>query len=931
MLNVYQRSWVGLVSLLCFLIFGQSAAMGQCPSARSGKGPVIYPGGVMFRVWAPNAESVNVSGPFNNWSSSAHPLCSEGTGYWSADIAGVTNGTQYKFVIRRAGATLWQRDPRGRAVVNSVGNSIVADAQAYVWQDAASTLPNWNETVIYEMHVGTFNDPTPTNNVPANFYDAAQKLDHLVELGVNMVELLPVNEFPGDYSWGYNPSEVFAVESVYGGVNALRHFVNEAHKRNIGVILDVVYNHLGPNDLSLWQFDGWSTGGYGGIYFYQDARVNTPWGNTRPDYGRAEVRWFLQDAVMMWLDECHIDGFRWDATAYIRNVYGNDNDPANDLNDGWGMMMEANNRLDAAAPWAISIAEDMKGNPWLTKTTGEGGAGFDSQWDPGFVHPVRAAINDGSDANRSMFAVRDSIVRKENNDAFKRVIYTESHDEVANGKQRNPSTIDLANPGSFFARKRSTLGAGILLTSPGIPMLFQGQEILEDEWFRDTDPVDWSKKTTYNGVFRLYKDLIALRKNATGATRGLTGQNVNVFHVNDGNKVIAYHRWMNGGAGDDVVVVANFANTTWPASSNYRIGFPQGGTWYVHFNSDATIYGSDYSNIGGQTVNAEAVAYNGLGFSGTIAMGPYSVLVLSQGSGTAPVDQPPSAGLTAPASGATVSGSVTISAAAQDDLGVAEVRFYVGGTLVATDTTAPYSTAWNSTSVSNGAYTVQATAVDTIGQTASDSLSINVNNVTDMPPTVSITSPAAGSSVSGTVSIAATATDDLGVASVKFYIDGTLVSTDTTSPYSHSWNTTTATNGSHSLRTVAQDSAGHSTTQTIAVTVGNPVGFLSSYSSMTLAGSFNGWNPALNNMTLISNHTWQVVINLSVGSGAQFKFAANSGWTANWGETNQSDTTVNMSGTAEALGNNIRSSKSMSGNHRFRFNELTRSYSVTKL
>lgn len=931
MVNVYRSvRGVGVALLVLFSSMGLASA--QCPSARSGKGPVMYPGGVMFRVWAPNAESVHVAGTFNNWNSSSHPLCSEGTGYWSADVAGVTNGTQYKLVIRRAGSTHWRRDPRGRAVVDSVGNSIISDPQAYAWEDAASVLPPWNEMVIYEMHIGTFNDPTPANNVPANFHDAAQQLAHLSDLGVNMVKVMPVNEFPGDYSWGYNPAEVFAVESVYGGANGLRHFVNEAHKRNIGVILDVVYNHLGPNDLSLWQFDGWSSGTYGGIYFYQDGRVNTPWGNTRPDYGRAEVRWFFQDAVMMWLDEYHIDGFRWDATAYIRNVYGNDNDPANDLNDGWGMMMEANNRLDAAAPWAISIAEDMKGNPWLTKPTAEGGAGFDSQWDAGFVHPIRAAINDASDANRSMWAVRDAIARKENNDAFKRVIYTESHDEVANGKQRNPPTIDPVNPGSFFARKRSTLGAAVLMTSPGIPMLFQGQEILEDEWFRDDDPVDWAKKTTYAGVYRLYKDLITLRKNAAGSTRGLTGQNLNVYHVNDVNKVIAYHRWMDGGAGDDVVVVANFANTTWPASSNYRIGFPRGGTWHVHFNSDSTLYGSDYGNTGVTTVNADPIAYNGLAFSGTIAMGPYSVLVLSQGTGTTPVDQPPSAGLTAPASGASVTGTVTISAAAQDDQGVTEVRFFAGGTLIAIDTTAPYSTTWNTASVSNGSYTVQAVAVDTIGQTASDSLSVTVNNVVDLRPTVSITAPTGGSTVSGTVTIAASASDDRGVASVRFFIDGALVATDTTAPYSHTWNTTTASNGVRSIRAVAQDTAGQTATQTVSVTVSNrPAGYLSNYGSMTLAASFNGWNPALNNMKLVSNYTWEVVINLSVGSGAQWKFTANGGWTDNWGENNQSDTTVNMTGTAEYVGGNIRSSRSMSGNHRFRFNEQTRVYSVTKL
>jgi len=190
-------------------------ANAQCPSTRTGLGPVIYSNGVMFRVWAPNAQAVNVAGTFNNWNSTSHPLCAESNGYWSADINGITNKTQYKFAIVQGGTTHWRRDPRARAVVNSVGNSIIDDANAYPWGDAASTLPLWNEMIIYQLHVGTFNDPSPSNNVPANFQDAAARLDHIADLGANMVKLLPVNEFPGDYSWGYNPSEVFSGRHLF--------------------------------------------------------------------------------------------------------------------------------------------------------------------------------------------------------------------------------------------------------------------------------------------------------------------------------------------------------------------------------------------------------------------------------------------------------------------------------------------------------------------------------------------------------------------------------------------------------------------------------------------------------------------------------------------------------------------------------------------
>jgi len=1009
--------------ILASIMFGFTTSA-QCPSTRIGKGPVVHSNGVMFRVWAPNADSVHVAGTFNNWSTTAHPLCSEGTGYFSADISSVTNKSQYKFVIRRGTAMHWRRDPRGRAVVNSLGNSIIDDPRAFGWDDAASTLPNWNEMIIYQLHIGTFHDPTPSNNVPATFFDAAAKLDHIAELGANMVELLPVNEFPGAYSWGYNPSEVFSVESSYGGVAGLRHFVNEAHRRNIGVIMDVVYNHLGPNDMqSLWQFDGWAvTNSAGGIYFYQDWRNATPWGNTRPDFSRAEVRWFVGDNILMWLDECHVDGFRWDATAYIRNVYGNNNDPASDLNEGWGMMMEANNRLDQAAPWAISIAEDMRANTFITRKTSEGGAGFDSQWDPDFVHPVRAAVIASNDAGRSMWSVHSAITRKENNDAMKRVIYTESHDEVANGKKRVPSEIDVLNPGSYQARKRSTLGAAVLMTSPGIPMIFMGQEMLEDDWFTDTNPIDWQKKNTFAGTFLLYQDLMLLRKNRTGATRGLTGQHINAYHVNDFNKVIAYHRWSSGGVGDDVVVVANFGGSAWAPASNYRIGLPRPGVWYPVFNSDAARYGADFSNLGGQPVYSENLSWNNQPYSATVSFGPYSVLVLSQANGSL-IDEAPSVGftfpsltgqlltrnvelaasaaddrgvtrvefyvddfmiaadasapyavswdtrtaangphivkaiaydaanqsaedvisilventdlsprvsITSPTNGAILAGVSDIAVSASDDDAVSTVRFFVNGVLAATDAVAPYLFAWDTRATSNGFYEVEAVAIDTAAQTSTGRVAVVVENI-DRVPVVAITSPTNTARVSGTINVSATASDDGSVSSVQFFVNDLSVANDVTAPYGFVWNTTSLSNGVHSIRAVVRDNAGQIAEQTIAATVSNSL-LVSSFHMMSVAGNFSGsgWNPTLNRMTLVSNYTWQGVVTINSSKTTEFKFAANGNWTMNWGDNSQSNRKIPLNDTADQSGANIKIDPRLSGSYQFTFNEQTRRYSVIK-
>jgi 1,4-alpha-glucan branching enzyme len=433
---------------------------------------------------------------------------------------------------------------------------------------------------------------------------------------------MPVLEFPMDYSWGYNPADPFAVESALGGPQGLYRFVKAAHAQGIAVILDVVYNHFGPGDLDLWRFDGWSDGDHnGGIYFYDNSRSHTDWGDTRPDYGRPEVRQYIRDNALFWLNKYRLDGLRLDSVSNIRSVDGRD------LPDGWSLLQWIHNEIRASQPWKITVAEDLQNNEWITKDTGSGGAGFGSQWDAAFVHPIRTAIIAADDATRDMWAVRDALYHGYNGDAVQRVIYTESHDEVANGHARVPEEIWPGNAGSWFSRKRSTLGAALVFTAPGIPMIFQGQEFLEDKYFRDTVPLDWSKLKTYAGIQALYRDLIRLRRNWFNQTRGLRGQQLNVHHVNNTDKLIGYHRWENGGPGDDVVVVANFANRGY---DSYTLGFPRAGQWRVRFNSDWQGYSADYGNHAGYDTVAGNGPADGMPFRANIGLGPYSVLILSQ-------------------------------------------------------------------------------------------------------------------------------------------------------------------------------------------------------------------------------------------------------------------------------------------------------------
>jgi 1,4-alpha-glucan branching enzyme len=459
------------------------------------------------------------------------------------------------------------------------------------------------------------------------FQSLISKLDYLRDLGVNAIEIMAAGEFPFDYSWGYNQSYMFAIENLYGGPNGFRSLVDKAHQRGIAVIFDVVFNHIGPNDCDLWQFDGWSQNGGGGIYFYNDWRERTPWGDNRPDYGRGEVRQYLRDCAVRWLQQRFCDGLRWDATGWIRNVAGADNDPAQDISEGWNLMQWINNETIGVEPWKISIAEDMQQNPWLTKDTGSGGAGFKSQWDAGFVHPIREAIIRADDRWRDMYAVKAAVELRYNADAFGRIIYTESHDEDANGRQRVPEEIWPGNAGSYFSKKRSTLGAALVFTSPGIPMIFQGQEFLQYGWFDASKELDWSLADSEAGIVNLYRDLMHLRRNWFNNTRGLRGQGLNFHHVNNTDKVIAFHRWDHGGAGDDVVVLINMANR---AYDSYSIGMPRSGLWRVRLNSDWNGYSPDFGNHPSFDTEAGGGGQDGMPLSALVGLGPYSAVILSQ-------------------------------------------------------------------------------------------------------------------------------------------------------------------------------------------------------------------------------------------------------------------------------------------------------------
>ena len=577
------------------LLTGLLAVAAPAQSSRSGIGATPYADaggtGVTFRTWAPNASSVSVRGTFNGWGSTALAKDASG-GTWSVDIPRAKTGDEYKFVVNGA----YKKDPRGQRVVNSAGNSIVYDHRTFDWGSSTNFSPIWrNDLVIYEMHAGSYN---AEDWLPSTFDECAEKIPYLKALGVSAVQLMPVNEFPGDRSWGYNPCDLFAIESSHGGPDALKRFVKACHENGLAVLMDVVHNHYGPSDLEMWQYDGWSQNGLGGIYFYNESwKAATDWGSTRPDFGRTEVKDFIQAQIQMWIENYRIDGFRWDSVYNIRTCSGTWNP------DGSAMLAQVNNWLIANHPDVFRIAEDHAFDTDV---------GFEAEWDHSYLNDLRWLATASSDADRNM----DTLAGHLNDTGLDRVVYVESHDTCGdlNNKHRLPYDISSGDPAGYFAKKRALLANAIALVSPGIPMIFNGSEMHEWWTFSNNQALRWSLTNQNAGIVQAYGDLIRLRRNAYGNTAGFKQPgNINVHHVNNAAKVLGFIRWDQGGQTDDIVVAINCSASPFFA---YEVAFPSPGTWYCLYNSDVQGYDASFGGVGpavGGTVTAGTTARLDLG------------------------------------------------------------------------------------------------------------------------------------------------------------------------------------------------------------------------------------------------------------------------------------------------------------------------------
>jgi 1,4-alpha-glucan branching enzyme len=622
-------------------------------------GANLVAGGATFRVWAPGAHSVHVIGDFNGRSRNEASLLSrDARGHWLGFVPGVRDRSRYLFYVAGDGGEGPKRDPYARELQTPFPGECIVRETDFPWHDAGYVTPAFNDFVIYQLHVGTFFTP----NLPrkaGTFLDVARKIPHLAGLGVSAIQLLPIQEFQTQYSLGYNGTDYFspemdyavedaelapyvaqlnelldakglaryAVEDLRGEMNQLKALVDLAHVHGLAVVLDVVYNHAGGDfgDQSLYFFDRQSTAGgnRSSLYFTDVGHA----GGLVFDFGKPEVRDFLIENAKFFLDEYRVDGLRYDQVSVI------DHDGAP---HGWSFCQDLTSTLRFHNPRVFDAAEYWDVNPYVVKPPPEG-AGFDTTLTDGLRIAVRNVIANAAQPDEralDMGALARSLWPEGFHQHWQFVQGPENHDLVYQGREARIARLgDPSNPRSWFGRSRARVATGISLTAPGIPMLFMGQEFLEDKQWSDNFEFHRALLLHWAGLedgdkqmldhLRFTRELIGLRWQHPA----LRAQGFRVVHAGDADRVLAFHRWVEG-EGRDVMVVAHLSTFN---RYGYRIGFPGGGEWREVFNSDVYENWVNPETAGnGGRVLAEPQPLHGLGHSAALVLPANSLLIFAR-------------------------------------------------------------------------------------------------------------------------------------------------------------------------------------------------------------------------------------------------------------------------------------------------------------
>jgi 1,4-alpha-glucan branching enzyme len=601
-------------------------------SPQTPTGATLRGDGATFRVWAPLAAAVYLHGSFGgqvfDQLTGDRLLQKDARGYWSGYQDGARDGDRYRFWVHGAGSSGYKRDPYARELdPRDFPNcfSILRAADTFPWHDQDFVTPDFSDMIVYQLHVGTFAIPRP--GVSSNFLDVALKVPYLADLGINVLQPLPVDEQESNPNMGYGGADLFSPDFPYvarenlpaylarlndlyaakqrsgvtladiqSGPGQLKALVDLCHLSCIAVVFDVVYNHAGGFSVA-GQLDD-------NCLYYMDRRYNRGDNNdslyfTDQDRGtgglafalwNADVSKFLIDNARYYLGEFHADGFRYDEISTLIST---------GQGSGWEFCRALtsnlrgfrNRILQNAEFWAGEFPDIPASAVPVVAPAETGGMGFDVVQHDYLRRVLRDAVgaaSAGANAGVSMSAISSALYPPGFDHAWRAVTCVENHDLVMVHRQpRLPALADPSNHRSWYARSRSRVANAILLTAPGIPQVFMGQEFLEDmPW--DVLPngpnvlswngLDAPSDSSMRDHLRFTRDLVRLRRELPA----FRSDNVHAFYWSDKDRVTAYHRWREG-SGDDVIVVASFAETTW---TGYEIGFPARGFWKERFNSD---------------------------------------------------------------------------------------------------------------------------------------------------------------------------------------------------------------------------------------------------------------------------------------------------------------------------------------------------------
>ena len=520
---------------------------------------------IEFALFAPYNESAILQGTFSDWKDI--PMQKGPDGYHRAQVALKDGAYQYKFKLQSRSWFLppneWVTisDPYAVDIDNPTQNGVVRVkdgkriVDGYVWQHDDKPLPADTDLIIYEMHVGDFSGGEDDPFIRGKYTDVIAKLDYLADLGINAIEMMPLKEYPGDHSWGYNPRYFFATESAYGETEDLKRLIDECHNRGIRVIIDGVYNHSEVSSpLTQIDHDYW--------YHHSPRDPEFTWG---PEFNyefhdeALDVRpaWkFIGDVVRYWVQEYHTDGIRYDAARQIGNF------------DFFRWIVNETRQLAHPKPF-YNVAEYIPASPEITGIDGP----MDGCWHEPFIHTITNYLCTGEcnleemkdvlDAKRAGYPGPTNVVNYLGNHDHDRLI-------------TRLAAIGIFDDEAFL---RARLGATLLMTAFGLPFIWMGDEFGEYKEKRpDQNKIEWALLASEHnqGLHAHYKTLIALRKSAAA----LRSENIVFFHENVEQKVLAYYRW----SGDEshVVVVVNLSGEN---LDGYTIpDFPHDGGWHEWLN-----------------------------------------------------------------------------------------------------------------------------------------------------------------------------------------------------------------------------------------------------------------------------------------------------------------------------------------------------------